>query len=118
MTALMAFPRREERRLNERLQLRWPVAISAGRTSFWIETTTENLSCRGFYCICRERLRAEQKIDCRLSLPDVAARRDETWIHLLCRATVVSVEPLEEGFGVGCLIEDFTTVGPPPRPTF
>jgi PilZ domain len=96
-----------ERRTTSRLALRWNLRLSSG-TIGTIETETENISSRGFYCILTKPLVPGDSLDCQLSIPNYGPG----WVtrSILCKAEVVRVETRgsEPGFGVGCRILDFT----------
>ena len=96
-----------ERRKTSRLGLCWHLRLSGG-TIGNIETRTENISSRGFYCILKYPLVPGDSLDCQLSIPNYGPG----WVtrSILCKAEVVRVEArgAEPGFGVGCRILDFT----------
>jgi len=96
-----------ERRKTNRVALRWYLRLSSGAIGT-IETRTENISSRGFYCILASPLMPGDALDCELSIPNYGATGVTRSIQ--CRAEVVRVESrgAETGFGVGCRILDFT----------
>jgi hypothetical protein len=95
-----------DRRSVERIEARWPLSIS-GTEGRWIETTTQDLCSRGFYCVIPEIMQSGQEIDCRISIPDAAARHQDRWLQLLCRARVNRVEVRTDGYGLGCELRDY-----------
>ena len=101
-----------ERRKHRRLALHWRVRLS-GETIGTIETRTENLNSRGFYCILETPLVPGDIIDCDLTVPNYSPSNMSGIGSLVCQVEVVRVETrgAEPGFGVACRIVDFT-VGP------
>jgi hypothetical protein len=98
-----------ERRKHRRLALHWRVRLS-GETIGTIETLTENLNSRGFYCILETPLVPGDIIDCNLTVPNYSPANVGGIGSLVCQAEVVRVETrgTEPGFGVACRIVDFT----------
>ncbi len=93
----------------------WPVLLFRDHGDEVIETTTQNLSSCGFYCLLGSSIAAGEFLFCRLqvSLPEAARRK--SFGVLECRVRVTRTEPaLPEGlFGIACRIEDYRFV--PPR---
>jgi hypothetical protein len=104
-----------ERRKRPRTLVHWPVLLFRDHGGEVIETTTQNLSSCGFYCLLGSSVTAGEFLFCRLqvSLPDAARRK--SFGVLECRVRVTRAEPaLAEGlFGIACRIEDYRFV--PPR---
>ena len=100
-----------ERRLSSRLALHWSLRLSSG-TIGTIETKTENISSRGFYCIVANPLVPGDAVDCQLSIPNYGSTGADGIRSIVCKAEVVRVEArgAEPGFGVGCRILDFTLI--------
>jgi hypothetical protein len=99
-----------ERRVNRRVQLRWPLSILKGqRDARLLSTVTENLSSRGFCCVVDEPLAAGESVACILRFP---LRPDPQMSQALrCQAQVVWVRGMEDGrFSIGCRIHDYTVV--------
>ena len=98
-----------EKRQNRRLGLRWPLRLQGG-TIGTIETRTENISSRGFYCILANPLVPGDTIDCEVSIPNYGGMAGGVSRSIMCKAEVVRVETrgAGSGFGVGCRILDFT----------
>jgi len=100
----------EERRQRRRVRLRWPLSILTGqRDTRVLSTVTENVSSRGFSCVVDEPLTAGQSVECILSFQ---SRYDfQVSQALRCQAQVVWVKAIDNGrFGIGCRIDDYTTV--------
>ena len=96
-----------DRRKHKRVALHWPVRLSRQPGTQPIESTTKNLSSEGFYCITTESFTVGERLQCVIVLPpDIVA--SESTVGLQCHLTVRRVENLEEGFGLGCHIEDYS----------
>jgi hypothetical protein len=100
-----------ERRRTNRLGLRWHLRLS-GETIGTLETRTENISSRGFYCFLTKPLVPGDAIDCELSIPNYGPAAAGAFRSIVCKAEVVRVEARgsEHGFGVGCRIVDFMLI--------
>lgn len=97
-----------ERRARARVPLGCAISIrSCQRVGGNLETVTENVNSRGFWCVLAEPLPAGAALACVLRLP-LGCGPATT---LLCEARVVWVKPLGASrFGVGCRIEDYTVI--------
>jgi hypothetical protein len=104
-TSAIAFP--NDRRNRRRLAVHWPVRLfgQIGRKS--LESTTENLSSEGFYCISRIEFKTGERLRCQIIMSAATLGLD-TPIVLECRVTIRRVEHLERCFGLGCHIEDYS----------
>src|SRR5690348_17000419 len=102
----MALPR--DRRRRKRVPVHWPVRLSRQPGPPPTESTTENLSSEGFYCIIREPFRPGECLQCEIVLPGESFGSSEPSLRLQCRVTVRRVEHLQRGFGLGCHIEDYS----------
>ena len=76
-----------------------------GRKS--VESTTENLSSEGFYCISRIKFKTGERLRCQIVMPAATLGLD-TPLVLECHVTIRRVEHLERCFGLGCHIEDYS----------
>jgi hypothetical protein len=85
----------------------WRVRLfrQSGRHS--VDSTTENLSSEGFYCISRNKFKTGDWLRCEIVIPKATLDLDAP-IVLECRVTVRRVEHLEGCFGLGCHIEDYS----------
>jgi hypothetical protein len=74
-----------------------------------VETNTENLSSRGFYCFLETPLVPGEVITCDIAIPNYNTPNREV-SSIVCQAEVIRVEALGTvpGFGVACRILDFT----------
>jgi hypothetical protein len=104
-----------ERRRRPRTRVHWPVILFGDRVNETIETSTQNLSSCGFYCLSRRSLVAGEFLFCRLHVPSHEAPRRKSFRILECRVRVTRAEPAPtEGlFGIACRIEDYRFL--PPR---
>jgi len=100
----------DERRKRKRVAVHWPVRLfePIGRKS--VESTTENLSSEGFYCLSSRTFKIGERLRCEIVIP-VATLGLEGPIVLECQVTVRRVEELERWFGLGCHIEDYSVGG-------
>lgn len=94
-----------DRRKRSRLRLSYPLQLSRLGTECRIDTKTENLSCKGFFCLSGSAFSIGEILDCELRIPssgaDVVGVGD---VILRCRAEVVRVEKQPDGavLGLGC----------------
>ena len=74
-----------------------------------MDTRTENLSSRGFYCILQTPPVPGDIVTCDIAIPNYGAPNREV-SSIACQAEVIRVEAIgtEPGFGVACRILDFT----------
>jgi hypothetical protein len=96
-----------ERRRRTRGRVRWHVQFLQDSQTRGFVTTTQNLSCGGFYCLSPVPLRAGQLGSCVLEIPTHHAN---TNLRLQCSVRILRVEPPNEDgvCGVGCQIEDYS----------
>jgi len=95
-----------DRRKRKRVALHWPVRLFRQSEGQSIESTTENLSSEGLYCITSERFKRGERLQCEIVIP--ATFGLESSMVLECHVTIRRVENLRRGFGLGCHIEDYT----------
>lgn len=97
-----------ERRLCRRLSLHWRLRLSSTAIGT-VETKTENLSSKGFYCFLESPLVPGEVINCDITIPNYTTPDHEIF-SILCQAEVIRVEALgtNPGFGVACRILDFS----------
>ena len=97
----------EERRKRKRVALRWPVRLFRDPATPSVESTTENLTSNGFYCVSRESFHLGERLECIIAIPAGSFGYAESPIRLQCRVRVTRIEDQGEGFGLGCYIEDY-----------
>ena len=97
----------EERRKRKRIALHWPVRLFRDPATPSVESTTENLTSNGFYCISKEPFELGERLECIIAIPAGSFGYNESPIRLQCRVRVARVEGQQDGFGVGCYIEDY-----------
>lgn len=97
-----------ERRLYRRLGLHLRLRLSSAVIGT-VETRTENLSSRGFYCFLETPVVPGDVVTCNITIPNYGASDDGN-SSIACQAEVIRVEAVgtEPGFGVACRILDFT----------
>lgn len=97
----------EERRKRKRIALHWPVRLFRDPAAPSVESITENLTSNGFYCISKEPFELGERLECIIAIPAGSFGYNESPIRLQCRVRVARVEGQQEGFGLGCYIEDY-----------
>jgi PilZ domain-containing protein len=106
-----------DRRKRPRVALHWPVRLFRQPEGQSIESTTENLSSQGLYCIASEPFKPGERLQCEIFIPGESLGFSESSIRLQCQITVTRLELLDSGFGLGCHVEDYTlATGLPPPP--
>lgn len=99
---------RQERRKRVRTQLHLPLVFFASESRPSVETTTQDLSSSGFYCVSPSPFAVNESAFCYIKIPIYQPDRTEQVLSLKCRVRVVRVELLGESeYGVGCEIEDY-----------
>jgi hypothetical protein len=96
-----------DRRNRPRVALHWPVRLFRQSDGPSVETTTENLSSEGLYCIISEPFKTGERLRCEIILP-AATLGLEAPVVLECHVTIRRMESLHPGFGLGCQIEDYS----------
>jgi hypothetical protein len=106
--------RRPERRQRARTLVHWAVLFFRNHAGDAIETTTQNLSSSGFYCLSRTPLKTGDFLFCTLGVPSHEASCRKSIGVLECRVRVTRAEPapLEGFFGIACQIEDYRFIVP------
>lgn len=97
----------EERRKRKRVALHWPVHLFRQPQAQSVESTTENLTSGGFYCVTKEQFNLGERLECIISIPVGSFGYSASPISLQCRVCVKRVEGRSDGFGLGCYIEDY-----------
>ena len=100
---------RPERRKRVRTRLRWQVALLAMSDAEMIESSTRDLSSKGFYCNSPVPFVPGARMVCILKVPAYHPEKVDAILSLECKVRIVRVEPSgDEGFyGLGCEIEDY-----------
>jgi len=97
----------DDRRGRKRTAVHWRVRLFREGGRECVDSTTENLSSEGFYCISRKKFKTGDWLRCEIVIPEATLDLDAP-IVLECRVTVRRVEHLEGCFGLGCHIEDYS----------
>src|SRR5882762_9961002 len=97
----------EERRKRKRVAVHWPVRLFRDPAAPSVESTTENLTSNGFYCVSTEPFQLGERLECIIAIPAGSFGHAESPIRLQCRVRVARVEDQRDGFGLGCYIEDY-----------
>ena len=98
-----------DRRNRIRTQVHCPVRFLPAGTMDVLETTTQNLSSDGFYCLIKIPFVLGESMACTLSLPAHQPHSTERMLLLECKVRIIRVEaPDGDGlYGIGCRIEDY-----------
>jgi hypothetical protein len=104
-----------DRRKRTRVAVHWPVRLIRQPRAQPVETTTENLSSEGFYCITKEPFQSGERLQCEILIPGEGLGSSESSVRLQCKVTVRRVENLGviSAFGLGCHIEDYALATAP-----
>ena len=102
-----------ERRKRMRIALHWPVYLYRDQDTPTVESTTENLTSNGFYCVSKELFQLGEQLECVIAIPEGAFGASAAPIRLQCRVKVMRVENHVDGFGLGCAIEDYELLTKP-----
>jgi hypothetical protein len=97
----------EERRKRKRIALHWPVRLFRHQGTPSVESTTENLTSNGFYCVSQEPFHLGERLECIIAIPAGSFGYSNSPISLQCRVRVTRVEDQTSGYGLGCYIEDY-----------
>ena len=97
----------EERRKRKRVALHWPVRLFRHPDTQSIESTTENLTSNGFYCVSDQPFELGERLDCVIVIPAGSFGYSDSPICLQCRVKVMRVEDQQQRYGLGCYIEDY-----------
>ena len=104
-------PFRADRRRRPRLRLSYPLRLFRPGDDAPIHTTTEDVSCEGFYCITQFKSSPLDILECELEIPSKdsgLSTGDRIILH--CQVRVVRVVPrtADSTFGLACQLADYT----------
>jgi hypothetical protein len=104
-----ATPLRTERRSRARAQVHWPVILVRSDEADTVETTTQNLTSDGFYCLSPSPFVPGERLNCCLKVPphDPAGRNQVLWLECCVRVARVDPANAERGFGIAFQIENY-----------
>ena len=97
----------DDRRKRKRVAVHWRVRLFRQPGTQWVDTTTENLSSEGLYCICQEPFKPGERLGCVIVVPGESLGFAEPSLRLQCHIIVRRLEHPTEGFGLVCHIEDY-----------
>jgi len=97
---------RPERRKRVRFRVHWPLLLrKEGQDTE--ETTTQDLSSEGFYCLSKQTFTVGETVSCALQIPtnDHGGKNS----YLVCRVLIVRVEERASGgeYGIACRTQDY-----------
>jgi hypothetical protein len=98
-----------DRRGRRRLKLPYSIVLHRQGDAVGVETTTENISSDGFYCISEQPFSPNETLECDVVIPDQEASPEKSLV-LHCRAEVIRVmaDGLGPGYGLACRLTDYT----------
>jgi hypothetical protein len=99
-----------ERRKRKRVALHWPVCLFRQPATQSVWSVTDNLSSDGFYCVSRESFQPGERLKCLIVIRGGGLGGVESAARLACHVTVIRVEDLYNGFGLGCHIDDYALI--------
>ena len=101
-----------DRRARARINVHWPVRLFRTTPPETVETITQNLSSRGFYCYAKNPLSVGEVLSCTIRIPAHDPGGKEMNRLLDCTVRITRVEETqEEGmFGIACRLEDYHVV--------
>jgi PilZ domain len=99
-----------DRRARQRMKLPYSIVLYRLGEAAKIETTTEDISSEGFYCISEQPFSPNEKLECEVIIPseDRGPSLEDSLV-LRCRAEVIRVvaDGLKPGFGLACRLQDY-----------
>jgi hypothetical protein len=100
---------RPERRNRARIQVHWPVLFFRTDPPEAVESVTQNLSSRGFYCFSKVPLTVGEILACTIRVPahDPAGKELDRQLDCKVRVTRVEADAAEGLFGIACRLEDY-----------
>ena len=98
---------RSEQRKTRRLTLHLPVLLDRRDGTLPVSGYTQNVSSKGFFCVCNEPFGPGERLFAQLSLPSLD-RTTATGLRIHCEIEVVHTRlNAESGYGLGCEIRRF-----------
>jgi hypothetical protein len=86
-----------------------PLVLFRSGDASRIETTTEDLSREGLYYISSEQFSPDEQLECEVAIPGDrmgSVPEDDLCLRFRLRVVRVVSRGPEQGFGVGCRLED------------
>ena len=101
-----------ERRSRVRLQVHWSVLLFRTDPPEVVESVTENLTSRGFYCFSKVPLVVGETMTCAIRIPahDPGKEMDRQ-LDCTVRVTRVEAGAAEGLYGIACRLEDYHVAG-------
>jgi hypothetical protein len=98
-----------ERRRRSRSTLRCPLTLFGCNSTEAVNSTTDNISCEGFYCLTPSPYRTGERLTALVRIPAYDPNSKEQTCTLSCQVRVVRVDPCDgEGlYGMACGIDDY-----------
>jgi hypothetical protein len=102
-----------DQRSTPRLPLTYAVLLSRPGEAFGVVTKTENVNCKGFYCISERRFLPRERLECEMVIASGSSHfeGDDLVLHALVEVLRVTPRVMGRGFGVACRLESYT-IGP------
>ena len=100
-------------RSTPRLPLTYTLSFSRPGEAWRVVTKTENVNCKGFYCVSERRFSLFERLDCEMVIPWVSSQFGRGDLILLAVVEVLRITPrgMGRGFGMACRLENYT-IGP------
>ena len=100
-----------DRRGRRRLKLPYTIVLHRLGEAAGVQTTTEDISSDGFYCVSEQPFSPNEKLECDVLIPtqDTDSSLEEGLV-MHCRAEVVRViaDGLQPGYGLACRLQEYT----------
>jgi len=106
-TTLEPVAGRVERRRWVRTRLHWHVQFFGLGETGNVETTTQNLSSQGFYCISPVPSVPGERFICTLKVPAHQPDSADRLLSMECQVRILRVDPAEGSYGFACQIEEY-----------
>lgn len=102
-----------ERRRRPRVEIHCPVHLSDSRDHVE-NTSTVNISCEGFYCVCKETFPVGEQVTSVIEILAPSGQQELEYLSLQCNTIVVRVERAFDGerYGVAFKILSYSVVRP------
>ena len=102
-----------DQRSTPRLPLTYALSLSRPGEASRVVTKTENVNCKGFYCISERRFLPRERLDCEMVIPYRPSQfqRDDLVLHAVVEVLRVTPRGMGRGFGMACRLENYT-IGP------
>src|SRR5271169_319599 len=93
-----------------RLPLTYALSLSRPGEASRVVTKTENVNCKGFYCVSECRFSPRERLDCEMSIHSGSSQfqRGDLVLHAFVEVLRVTPRGRGRGFGMACRLEHYT----------